>query len=123
MVKTLIASELPIDREITGQLGSVGVRLRSVSERSCTVEHQKQVRVSSDLMLHFRWDGVPYAIPVRVLRSRIGILMIGGTGYHTTVEFVGLPDDVSMLIRGFMESQRSGSAGDVERLDEEGIRA
>lgn len=103
MVKSLVASELPIDQEITGHLGSVGVRLRSISLRSCTVEHQKQVRVSSDMKLLVRWEGITHTIPVRVLRSRIGMMMKGGTGYHTTVELVQLPEAVTALISRFME--------------------
>ncbi len=111
MVKSLVASELPIDHEVTGQLGSVGVGLRSVSLRSCTVEHQKQVRVSSDMKLLVRWEGVVHTIPVRVLRSRMGMMRHGGTGYHTTVELVQLSEAVASLISRFMECG-SGSPSD-----------
>ena len=121
MVKSLIASELPIDSDVEGHLGSVGVRLRSVSRESCTVEHQKQVRVSSDMKLLFRWDGFAYTIPVRVVRSRIGTLVRGGMGYHTTVEFVQVPDEVKALIGRFME-RRGGSSADSGQGSNQGIR-
>ncbi len=110
MVKSLVASELPIDQEITGHLGSVAVRLRAISPRSCTVEHQKQVRVSSDMKLLVRWEGVSYTIPVKVLRSRIAMVK-GGAGYHTTVELVQLPEDVAAMISRFMECGAGSAAG------------
>lgn len=116
MVKSFIASELPLDIEVTGHLGAVGVRIRSVSHRSCTVEHLKQVRVSSDTKLVVRWEGSTYVLAVRILRSRIGTLLHGGTGYHTTLEFVLVPDAVKELITRFMDSGTVSSAASGEGI-------
>ena len=120
MVKSLIASEVPVDKELTGQLGSVGVRLRSVSLQSCTVEHEKQVRVSSDMKLVIRMEGTSHTVPVKVLRSRIGMVTDRGTGYHTTLELVQVPDEVKALIERFIRRRSSEGAGSSS---EQGIRA
>lgn len=123
MVKELIASERPLEREITGHLGSVGVRLRSLGPRSCTVEHEKQVRVSTDTKLMFRWEGTPWTIPVRVHRSRLGQLLTGGTGYHTTLELLELPVEVRQLIDRFVDCASSPASSEPTGPDGRGIRA
>jgi hypothetical protein len=88
LVKTLIASELPLNREINGNLGSVAVRIRSIGPGSCTLEHQRQIRIATDAKLLLRWNGQQFQVAVKVLRSRLGPLSAGGMGYHTTVELV-----------------------------------
>lgn len=106
MVRTLIASELPVNGDINGHLGSVGVRVRSIGPGSCTLEHQRQIRVAADAKLLLRWNGQQFQVAVKVLRSRLGPLSSGGMGYHTTVELVQPAPETARALGEILEQAR-----------------
>jgi hypothetical protein len=126
--RTRRVQRVHLGQPLVARLASTDVVLVDISVLGARVEHHVPLAAGAYTRLSFEWEGRPFVLECRIVRSRLERFSVGAEGltvYHSGLEFEAMPTETKArlkeMIGGFisraLEEQKLNARGVMPQHD------